>query len=85
MSELVVCPNLLRCGHKSGRPQEGFDTDTDRLLPLVLIRQDDLIQQNRSQCQQLTSLQAFDRHLTTPFKDVLNTSSNGSITSDRNL
>jgi len=40
------------------------------LLSLVLIQQDDLIQQNRTQCQQLAPLQAFDRHLTAPFKDV---------------
>jgi len=40
------------------------------LLSLVLIQQDDLIQQNRTQCEQLASLQAFDWHLPTPFKDV---------------
>ena len=48
----------------------GFDTDTDRLLSVLLIQQDDLIQQNRAQCEQLASLQTFDRHLPTPCKDV---------------
>ena len=47
-----------------------MELDWPRLLPLVLIQQDDLIQQNCTQCKQLTSLQTFDRHLTTPFKDI---------------
>jgi len=29
-----------------------------------------LIQKNRTQCEQLASLQAFDWHLSTPLKDV---------------
>jgi hypothetical protein len=36
----------------------------------MLIQQNDLIQQNGAQCAQLTPLQAFDRHLATPGKDV---------------
>jgi hypothetical protein len=39
-------------------------------LALVLIQQNDVVQQNRTQCEQLTSPQAFDRHLPTPCKDV---------------
>src|SRR5262249_49677954 len=38
--------DYLRRGHNSGRPQQGFDTNAHRLLPLVLIQQDDLVQQN---------------------------------------
>jgi hypothetical protein len=60
----------MRRGHKSGRPQQGFDPNANRLLPLVLIQQDDLVQQNCTQCAQLASPQAFDRHLPAPFKDV---------------
>jgi hypothetical protein len=40
------------------------------LLSLVLIQQDDLTQQNRTQGEQLAALQPFDRHLPTPCKDV---------------
>jgi hypothetical protein len=40
------------------------------LLSLVLIQQNDLIQQNRTQCEQLASPQPLDRHLPTPFKDI---------------
>jgi hypothetical protein len=40
------------------------------VLSLQSPLQDDLIQQNRAQCEQLASLQTFDRHLPTPFKDV---------------
>lgn len=36
----------------------------------MLIPQDNLIQQNRAQGEQLAALQAFDRPLTTPLKDV---------------
>jgi len=40
------------------------------LLSLVLIQQGDLVKQTRTQCKQLTSLQTFDRQLTTPFTNI---------------
>ena len=46
--------------------------DTDRLLSLVVIQQDDLIQQNRAQCEQLAALQTFDRQLPRHSKMFLN-------------
>lgn len=61
----------MRGGHKSGRPQKGFNALVQRLAMLELIQQNQLIQQDRAQYKQLGAAQAFDGYLTTPFEHIL--------------
>ena len=63
--------NYSRRGHKSCGPQKWLDADADGPLMLDLVEQNDLIEKDGAKHDELGAREAFDWHLTGPFKDVL--------------
>lgn len=51
--------------------QKRLNADADRPLMLDLVEQNDLLQQDGAKHDKLGALEAFDWHLTAPFKDIL--------------
>ena len=58
----------MKCGHShAARSSALISTLTD----FMLIEQGKLIEEDRTQGEQLTAVQAFDGYLATPFEDIV--------------